>query len=480
MTRRLLLSYIAITVVVLALLEVPLGIFYAQREEERLIADAERDAVVLASLYEDVLQQGQTPTPQPALDYAGRTGARIVVVNALGISVFDTETSPPRDFSTRPEVSLALTGVRNAGIRHSDTLDTDLLYVAVPVASGGTVHGALRSTIDADAVSRRVQRFWFGLAAVAALVLAVVVAVGWAIASTVTRPIRQLQESALRFADGALEPVVLDPDAAPEVRSLSQTLNTMAARLDQLLREQRAFVDDASHQLRTPLTAMRLRLENLQANLTDTRLVAEVDAAIVETERLGELVDALLQLARADRPQRAGPADVAAVAHERVDTWSAVAADKDIAIELRSPASAPVFVVPGALEQILDNLIDNAIAASSPSQSIEIHIIPENATTAVVVTDHGPGLSDIDKRRAVERFWRGHHVRPGTGLGLAIVHALAEASGGTLELDDAPGGGLSARVALPTAPALRHRPEHPVGGPHAGGEDSRGDAVVTR
>ncbi len=164
MTRRLVLSYLAITVIVLAVLEIPLAVFYDQREEERLIADAERDAVVLASFYEDALERGAAIDPAPAEEYAARTGARIVVVDTAGISVLDSDAEPDRDFSTRPEIETALTGVRSSGIRRSDTLDTDILFVAVPVASGGTVHGVLRLTLDAHEVVERVQRFWVGAA----------------------------------------------------------------------------------------------------------------------------------------------------------------------------------------------------------------------------------------------------------------------------------------------------------------------------
>ncbi|MDH5237363.1 MAG: HAMP domain-containing protein, partial [Acidimicrobiia bacterium] len=171
----------------------------------------------------------------------------------MGISVLDSDAPPDRDFSTRPEVGTALTGIRSAGIRRSDTLNADLVYVAVPVASGGNVHGALRLTIDAHEVNERIQRFWLGLAGVAIVVLLAVAGIGFAIARSVTRPLRELQESAKRFAGGDLTPAPVGDDAPPEVQALGATMNTMALRLDQLLAAQRAFVSDASHQLRTPL-----------------------------------------------------------------------------------------------------------------------------------------------------------------------------------------------------------------------------------
>ena len=119
MTRRLLLGYLVVTLVVLLVLEIPLAFFYSQREQERFTAAAERDAVVLASYYEDVLDGGAPIDPSQAERFAERTGARVVVTDSNGISVLDTAAAVDRDFSTRPEVAQALRGERASGIRHS-------------------------------------------------------------------------------------------------------------------------------------------------------------------------------------------------------------------------------------------------------------------------------------------------------------------------------------------------------------------------
>lgn len=458
MTRRLVLSYLAITVIVLLILEIPLAVFYSQREEERFIAAAERDAVVLASFYEDVLHLGFEADETPAIDYSERTTARIIVVDAEGISVLDTNAEPDRDFSTRPEVAAALTGVRSGGIRTSTTLDTDLLYVAVPVASGGTVHGALRLTIDAHEVTERVQRFWIGLIAVAAVVLLAVAGMGWGIARSVTKPIRRLQESASRFADGDLRTRTVDSDAPEEVVALAETMNQMAARLEQLINAQRAFVGDASHQLRTPLTALRLRVENLEASLATTAGASEIQAAIDEIERLGILVDDLLHLARAEQNPPREALDVGTIVADRVETWSALASEREIDLELVAlPGPVGVLAIPGAVEQLLDNTIDNALNATPDGGRIEIHFTSEPESTVIMVRDHGPGLSDADKQRALERFWRGDTTTPGTGLGLAIAQALTEASGGALRITDTPGGGLTVSFEFEPAPLSPNR-----------------------
>jgi signal transduction histidine kinase len=451
-TRRLLLSYLTITVIVLLVLEVPLARFYQQRETGRLTVNVERDANTMASLYEDALEAGAATDPAVAARYAARTGVRVVVVDASGISLVDTAGHTRRDFSSRPEIRTALSGDRTTGIRHSNTLHTDLLYVAAPVASGGHVYGAVRLTLDTQEVTAAVHRFWLGLAGVAAVVLAAMAGVGWAIARSITRPLRRLHVAAARFATGDLTAVGADPDAPAEIADLGATMDHMAHRLSQLLTEQRTFVADASHQLRTPLAALRLRLENMQSDPAAAGSAEELGAAIDETSRLGELVGDLLMLARAEEPATPEPVDLVRLARDRVDTWSAVADVADVTLDLTltvEPLMASA--VPTGVEQILDNLIDNAINASPPGSRVSVTVAPGHHYHALAIADEGPGLSDELKARALARFWRLDTSRPGTGLGLPIAQALAESSGGSLALSDGVGGGLTATVRLPAA-----------------------------
>jgi signal transduction histidine kinase len=448
-TRRLLLSYLTVTVIILIMLEVPLALFFGQREQERFEADAERDAVVLASFYSDALQDDLAPDITLAEDFATKTGVRVVVVDTEGVSVLDTERETRRDYSTRPEIETALSGLRSGGVRRSDTLNSDLLYVAVPVASGGVVLGAVRLTVDAHEVSARTQRFYVGLTGVAIVVLLAIGGIGWAIARSVTRPLRDLRESATNFAEGDLAPADVPEDAPAEVRDLAETMNIMAARLDELIVTQKSFVSDASHQLRTPLTALRLRLENIEAGLDDDLEVAEMKAAIEETERLSELVEDLLRLARAEQTPRLAAIDLALLTRDRVDTWGAVAGTHQIELELVCPDGAVGVVAnPGAIEQILDNLLSNALEASPADTKVTIEIAQRSHITTLTVSDQGPGLDDERKSNALERFWRGDRSTPGTGLGLSIAHALAAASRGDLSLVDNDDGGLSVIITL--------------------------------
>jgi signal transduction histidine kinase len=454
-TRRLLVSYLTITALVLALLVIPLGLTFAQREEDQLVADLERDATVLASLAEDGLERSETFDYQAlATEYEARTGARVVIVDAEGISVADTQpvTDAPRDFSTRPEFEAALAGERSDGTRPSETLGTDLLYVAVPVSSGGVVHGAVRVTYPTSEVDARVRENWLRLGLLSAAVLLLVAGVGVVLARSVTRPVRELERATAAMARGDLTRRVPVDRGPPELRSLGQSFNDMAARLDELVRAQQAFVADASHQLRTPLTALRLRLENVQA-VSDGPERPDLDAAIEETNRLSRLVDGLLLLARADgRQPVCEPTDLVPILAERQRTWAPLAQERGVEIVLSTPDHATVLALPGTVEQIVDNLVDNALEVSAAGHPIELSIEPTASATVMHVVDHGPGLDEGARARAFDRFWRSPDAPSGgSGLGLAVVRQLASRCDAEARLDEHAEGGIDARVAFRSA-----------------------------
>lgn len=464
MTARLLGSYVTLAVFVLAILEIPLGVAFARNQQAILTSGVERDATVLAGVAEDALERGvRTDLDTVVRRYDQRTGGRVVIVDNQGISVADSDPPAPgrRDFSTRTEFATALTGRVATGTRYSETLDQRLLYVAVPVASGGVVHGAVRITYPTAEVDRRVTRNWLLLAAVAAVVLAAATLASFVIARSVGRPLRSLQHTASTLADGELS-ARADADAGPpEVRAVAATFNTMAARLEQLVASQQAFVADASHQLRTPLTALRLRLENLEPAVASDA-AGDLAAAIDETVRLALLVEGLLVLARTEAAQVEPTAvDAAAAVRSRYDAWRPVTDDRDITLRLDLAAVPPAMAAPGVIEQALDNLIANAIDAAPAGSVITLAARHAGGMVELHVTDQGPGMTETQRRRAFDRFWRaGTTDHDGFGLGLPIAQRLITASGGTVELRPASDGGLDAVIGLrPTRSGARPRDE---------------------
>jgi signal transduction histidine kinase len=249
------------------------------------------------------------------------------------------------------------------------------------------------------------------------------------------------------------------PEAGPpEIKALAVRFNETVARLDALLGSQEAFVADASHQLRTPLAALRLRLENLERDV-DPAGRRDLDAALAEVERLARLVDGLLALARADAAASAAePVDMVAVVAARVEHWASQAEAHDVAIDVDVPSRLHALATPGALEQVLDNLISNALAVSPPGSTIAIGAHEGSADVELHVVDEGPGMTSEQRARAFDRFWRAGPPGTGTGLGLAVVHRLVTADGGTIELRRASGGGLDAEMRLRAAPVANPNP----------------------
>ncbi len=456
MRRRLLLGYLSLAILVLVALEVPLAVSYARNERDNLTTKVERDAVALGSILEDSLS-GTQPASSGALgDFVGRytqeTGGRVIVVDATGTGLVDTESpgAASRSFASRPEIAAALAGEVATGERHSVTLDENLLYVAVPVASGGVVHGAVRITYPTSEVDGRVHRYWAILALIGGVVLTAATLVGLRFARAVAGPLGRLETAARQAGAGDLG-VRAPVEGPPEVRSLARSFNEMVATLAELVRSQREFVADASHQLRTPLAALRLRLENLEYEISPGGREG-IDAALAEVGRLSRLTDGLLALARADSGATSRETiDLEGMVAGRKALWSDLAVARGVSIDTDVARGCAAAATPGRLEQVLDNLIENALAVAPAGTAVKVTASSSAAGAEVRVVDAGPGLTPAERARAFDRFWRADAkgAAGGSGLGLAIVARLVEADGGTVELHDAPGGGLAAVVRLP-------------------------------
>lgn len=471
----------AISLLILGVLVVPLGVTYADRQERELLSRIERDAYAVAGVAEQVNSErplassrskpsqggrvdgdadDQPMSSSPKLAetvnlYHRRTGGRAIVVNAKGICVADSAGTPGQSFANRPEIAEALRGSVVRGVRYSSTADGDLMLVAAPLYSPTGIAGAVRVTFSRSALDNAVRANWMRLGALCVLVLLSVAVAGWTIARWATRPIRDVEGAALALARGDLHARV-EPGRGPrEVAQLANTFNTMAQQNQELFERQRRFVADASHQLRTPLTALSLRLESVHSAVDDgvavqAELVDDVTAAEREVTRLGAIVQRLLQLSRAGRGAAAVPVRLLSVMDDRRGAWESLAASEGRPLTVGPTADVVVLASPGAIEDVLDNIVSNAMAHTAPGTAVEVSAVRRDHIVEVVVVDHGAGLIDAEKVQALGRFWRAPGAAAGgSGLGLSIVEALVMDMGGTVTLGDTPGGGLTVCVALP-------------------------------
>jgi signal transduction histidine kinase len=454
MRRWLLVTYLALAVAVLAALEIPLGITYGRTQRADLENRVKLDALTLATLAEDGLERGSRAAPpslaRVARTYAAGPGGRVVVVDRRGTSILDTSTPAGRGFATRPEIAAALSGASASGTRHSDTLGADLLYVAVPVASSGAVHGAVRVTYPMSALTDRVQRYWLLLAAIAGIVLAAAAVVGARLSRTVTGPLAALEVAAEAVGDGDLEARAPTDGGPPEIKALASRFNETVERLDAAIRSQEDFVADASHQLRTPLAALRLRLENLEHGASDVERT-QLERSLAEVERLNRIVDGLLALARADSTEaKPVPVDLPTLVSERLRAWDPEAARSGVRLVSAMASELHALATPSSLDQVLDNVLANALAVSPSGSRISVEGRPDAEFAELHVVDEGPGMTEAERSRAFDRFWRaGSHE--GTGLGLAIARRLVAADGGELRLRKASSGGVDVVIRLRAA-----------------------------
>jgi two-component system, OmpR family, sensor kinase len=389
---------------------------------------------------------------------ADSLGGRVIVVDSRGRLLADSSGEAGRGdrYGSRPEIPSALQGRPTQGERHSDLLGEDLLFTAVPVAVNGRAAGAVRVTQSVDAVKTEQRDDVFALAGVGAVALLLGLVVAWLLAGSLAKPLRGLAGAARRVTHGDLD-ARASVEGSAEQREVATAFNDMTARMADTLRGQREFVANASHQLRTPLTGLRLRLEAAALKSRDPEVERELTAAEHETERLARLLSELLTLAGGAERPAAQRLDVAEIVQAACARWEGPAERSDH--ELRMDAGPPAVVAASAedLAAILDNLTENALNYSPPASTVTLTWTNDGETVRLAVLDEGPGLDPDESDRVFQRFYRGSASRggaSGTGLGLAVVESLAARWGGEVALTNRPEGGARAEVALAAVRAL--------------------------
>ncbi|HEY8770792.1 MAG TPA: HAMP domain-containing sensor histidine kinase [Thermoleophilaceae bacterium] len=438
-------------------LEVPLAISLGDRVDSEVRSQARGQADVVAATAAGLLRSPRRAALQRLAARAGESvRGRVVITDSRGRLIADStgRTALDSGYASRPEIAAALRGRSVQEQRHSDSLNADILATAVPVLRGAAPAGVVRVTQSVEAVHRTVRRTVAQLALIGAVVLLLGLAAGLFIARQMATPMRRLERTASRVSAGDLS-AQASREGSSEQRSLADSFNEMTARLSRMLMSQRDFVADASHQLRTPLTGLRLHLEEARADPDRAAADQEVGAAIREVDRLAAMVDELLVLSMAG--ERDGTGELVSLgdtARRAAGRWAGTAAEHGILLTAAANGAGRGWCAPADLDRVLDALVENALSYSPEGSEVEIVA----GRDEIEILDRGPGLAPGEEEQVMERFHRGRagrHGPPGTGLGLAIAAELARRWGGAASIRNRPGGGARARVDLPDAGAGR-------------------------
>ncbi|MCM1972445.1 MULTISPECIES: HAMP domain-containing sensor histidine kinase [unclassified Streptomyces] len=341
-----------------------------------------------------------------------------------------------------------------------------------PAGTGGSVVAATSmEEVDRTITKTRNLSLTAGV-----VLLAVLGVAGWFAVRSGLRPLTRIEETATAITSGDYShrvPEVTGPHT--EVGRLTACLNQMLDRIDTAFRARteaeartRRFFADASHELRTPLVGIKGYTDLYRMGAMPTR--EDIDRTMTriaeESERLTRLVEEMFLLARLDEKGEpdAGPAfaldlapmDLRTLAADALRDVRALDATREVALTGPGggkPASAPAHADEARLRQVVINLIGNAVAHTPPGTPIRIGVGTEGSDAVLEVADRGPGLTDAERDRVFDRFYRADDSRAratgGSGLGLAIAHALVTAHGGRITLDTAPGRGCVFRILLP-------------------------------
>jgi signal transduction histidine kinase len=456
------LAFTYILLVVIVALTVPLALNLRARAR----TEAEKTALlsaqtIAAGIGRENVKEGRKLN-HLVVAYATQLGGRVLVTDPDGIVLADSQgDAVGKDYANRlrPEMRTALgmattpdgtpiPAQPDSLLRYSTDLNAQLLAAAAPVLDEGRVYGAVRLTNDVTDVVNQVRNVTIGIAVVGAFGLIAGLIIAFGLAESLSRPLAKLAAASKRIGSGDLSARAGDIGGAAEIKDLASSFDDMAGRVERTVRSQREFVANASHQLRTPLTGMKLRLESAAAESHDPELRRQIEAADHEIDRMAETVNRMLVMANEVEQGEATLIDLRVLADAAAARWHERAEQLETTLDAGG-VRADTLANPADLEQVIDNLIDNALAyAAGP---IELETGERDSRVFLSVRDHGAGIPTEERGRVTERFYRGRGVPSGgSGLGLAIARELCEKWGGSLEITDADGGG--ARIELRLRP----------------------------
>ena len=408
----------------------------------------------------DLKQRSPDRLAEHVITYVDLYREPVLVVDAQRNVLISVGSITADDPAVRAAVDNALRNEPNRSVSRIEPWSREPVLLAQPIISQTVTTGVVVLSASPARTAREIATVWALILAGSLLAVVAFVFIARWLARWLVRPLARLAEGMHAVTAGHSGARVPTGDGPQELRDLVIVFNRMSRAVEQAAQQQRQLVADASHQMRNPLAALRLRVDTLgqviepASRTTYERLAQEVG-------RLEGLLDGLLRMARADANAEAlvehGQCDARLVAADRIDVWTPVAARGDVRIALNAHQDESFLVdcPEDDLAQILDVILDNAIRYGGSAAHVTVS---RSADVIVVeVDDNGRGLTSDQRRLALQRFWRDpSNHQSGTGLGLPIALKLVQRRGGTLGLESRCPSGLTVRVTL-TAATNGHR-----------------------
>jgi signal transduction histidine kinase len=438
---RLLPLLIVLLAGVLLALGFPLAAGQAAAHQQRVVVDRIDDTTRFAALAQYTNSAGGDnerlgTLRSELLRYQQVYGIRAGVFdrNGAAIAIAPKEWRLPAEGEAHSAFSEALAGRRSHDPRQVWPWQHRTLAVASPVVRDGDVVAVVLTDSPTGAMRSRILSGWLLIAAGEFAAMAVAVLAAFRLAGWVLHPVRILDRVTHDIATGRMKSRVAVASGPPELRRLSRSFNDMADNVAAVLDQQRAFVADASHQLRNPLSALLLRIELLALELPDGN--AEMASVQEEGKRLASVLDDLLGLALAEHGDAdLALRDIASLAAERVAAWRPVAERNGVDLVYDGASAVSGWADQVAVSSALDAVVDNALKFTPEGKRVVVSTRVRGESVSVTVADGGPGLTEEELQRIGDRFWRSprHQNIDGSGLGLSIARALLSGGGGTIE-----------------------------------------------
>lgn len=388
---------------------------------------------------------------------------RVTIVNTRGVVLCDSEAEAKsmENHLSRPEIASALASQRGRSTRFSETVQSTMLYVAIPYYKAEKMQGVIRTALPLTSIGDLLDELYRQFMMLFIALLAIVTLVIINVYRKISRPLAEIVDEANHFAQGDFSATLPDYDIR-EIAELGGALNRMAAQLDRLENLRRDFVANVSHELKTPIATIKGYVETLLdgAQHDPADLHRFLNIVLKQNDRLAAIVDDLLTLSRLESAPltqllELNETDACYLLQASAENCQTRADAKNITINIQCKQSITLQVDRSLMTQALINLIDNAIKYSNENTAITLSAEAVDDQVWLSVSDQGPGIAEEHIPRLFERFYRVDKSRSrrigGTGLGLAIVKHIVHIHGGQIDVKNTGALGCRFRITLAKA-----------------------------